>query len=60
MVACMDLCTWAPRAADMQPEHILADAMLHAGDKHLVRSEVTVGAVNSTEVSSHQKCIVLA
>lgn len=54
MVACMDLYTWAPRAADMQPEHILAHAMLLAGDKHLMRPEVTVGTMNSTEVSSDQ------
>ena len=44
----------------MQPEHILADAMLLAGDESLMRPEVTVGAVNSTEVSSDQNFIVPA
>ena len=48
-IACMNLYTCVFRVADMWPE---CNWLLLAGDKHLVRSEVTNGAVTSMVVTT--------
>ena len=52
-IACMNLYTFMLRVADMWPKcNIAFDWLLLAGDKHLVRYEVTNGAVTSTVVTN--------